>query len=367
MTKRRRPKQPRRHRHEKPRPSPARANIYEVEVAPGLEAVAQDELLAYFAKDVHIFSAENGTIRIRLADEAHGLLGLRTVQSVYHTQHYPIPRPKALLGDQHFRALLRQIALVRELHPADAFESFYIGAAGSHTSVMQRIKSEVAQHTGLTPTEDEGDLHLRIRPASHGTGWETLVRLTPRPLATRAWRLCSFEGALNAAVARAMIRLTQPGPKDVFLNLMCGSGTLLIERANDGPAAFIIGCDTDPHALDCAHINLRAAGHTQTVNLETWDATDLPLGDAMVDALVADLPFGNLTGSHQENVALYPAVLREAARVALPGARFVVITHEVRLMTECVSASDEWRAEDVLRVWLGGLHPRIFVLQRADV
>jgi 23S rRNA G2445 N2-methylase RlmL len=90
----------------------------------------------------------------------------------------------------------------------------------------------------------------------------------------------------------------------------------------------------------------------------------LPFADGCCDALCADLPFGHLVGSHEENVVLYPAMLREAARVARRGASLVVITHEVRLMTAVLAKIEEWRVETVLRVTLGGLHPRIFLLRR---
>jgi 23S rRNA G2445 N2-methylase RlmL len=88
------------------------------------------------------------------------------------------------------------------------------------------------------------------------------------------------------------------------------------------------------------------------------------LPDAGVDALVADLPFGSQVGSHEENVTLYPQILREARRVAKRGARFVVITAEVRLMQGLLAQmGDVWRCERSLRINLGGLQPAIFALR----
>ena len=72
---------------------------------------------------------------------------------------------------------------------------------------------------------------LRVRKADiRRDGWEVLIRLTPRPLSAREWRVCNMEGALNATIAAAMIEMTDPSARRprVF-NLMCGSGTLLIE------------------------------------------------------------------------------------------------------------------------------------------
>jgi 23S rRNA G2445 N2-methylase RlmL len=164
-------------------------------------------------------------------------------------------------------------------------------------------------------------------------------------------------------MAHVMAGLTQPKPNDVVLNVCCGSGTLLIERGMLAPAQRLIGCDISKQALDCAARNVTAwrAGGAE---LYDWDATRLPLEDNSVSALLADLPFGNRVGSHADNRALYPAVLREAARVAKAGARFVVISAEVKLLQATLQAQDAWQVKQTLRVNLGGLQPMIAVMER---
>jgi 23S rRNA G2445 N2-methylase RlmL len=254
-----------------------------------------------------------------------------------------------------------------------------LGAAGSDSAVMTRLKAEISRHTRLREVAEEGDLLVRLRPSPPplpspasggglGGGWESLVRLSPKPLATRDWRVCNIEGSLQATVAHAMALLTKPQPNDVYLNLCSGSGTLLIERALAGKAAQLIGCDINREALICASRNIAAyrkgAGlHAAEIKLHDWDATRLPLPGASVDAIVADLPFGNLVGSHAQNETLYPALLREAARVARPGARFVVISAEIKLMERALTTQSRWVREHALRVHLGGLRPMIFVLR----
>lgn len=338
----------------------------EAEVPEGLEGIAWRELKTVFTDRIEKSgtTGRKGAVRFSYMGNPYQLLKLQTVQAVYFVRHYAIPRPKALLGDQHFKALLAQIAAVRELAPADAYRTFTISAAGSDSSVMMRIKEELGNKIGLT-ADQEGDLLIRLRrPVDGGEGWESLVRLSPRPLATRAWRVCNREGALNAAVAHAMAIFSRPSEYDVFLNMMCGSGTLLIERLAWGAAASIVGYDRDTEALECARKNIEAAGYSEQIKLREGDVTDLDVAAKSVDVIVADLPFGNLVGSHNDNVRLYPAVLTEAARVAKPGARFVLITGEVRLLEELLEESAQWKSEQVIRVGLGGLHPRIYVLTR---
>jgi tRNA (guanine6-N2)-methyltransferase len=374
MNRRPPPRRPQPNRPAKPAPSrkpaPAEPPTHrcEADVPEGLEWVTRDELLERFGERVELVSEgerKPGMLRFDYVGNLYQLTKLQSVQAVYLSRTFPVPRPKALLGDQHFKALLGMIAAVRELSPADAYQTFYISAAGSESSVMTRLKEELAAKTGLKPAFEEGDLLIRIRrPIDEDDGWEVLMRLSPRPLATRPWRVCNREGALNAVVARAMVLLTMPTPEDVFLNVACGSGTLLIERAACGPAQGLTGYDLDEAALQCAARNIEAAGFSERIKLNLGDATDLPLPGKSVDVLCADLPFGHLIGSHDENKALYPALLREAARVAKPGARFALITHEVHLLENLLEDSADWEAIQTIRVALGGLYPRVFLLRR---
>lgn len=295
------------------------------------------------------------------------LLNLRSAVAAYLVTQFDVPRPRALLGNEHFRRLLASFETVRALHPAGAFMSFRFGAAGSDSAVFERLAAQLGAATGLTYDPEEGDLLLRVRPGR--PGWDVLTRLSPRPLSARAWRVCNLTGGLNATVAVAINDLTmnelalknRPSSRR-YLNAMCGSGTLLIERALDGPGGQIIGCDIDPAALACAAQNVRAAGLEANIDLHRADATALPFADGTFDTLTADLPWGDAVGSHAANAALYPAFLKEMARVAAKGASLVVLTHEVKLFERVLAEQKEWRLEREQRVFHGGHHPRLYLL-----
>jgi 23S rRNA G2445 N2-methylase RlmL len=305
-----------------------------------------------------------GAIGVRISGELRPLLGLRAASSVYLVERFAIPRPKALLGDALLRAVAETAASITRMHPAGSFRTLFLSAAGADSAVLRRLKDELAARLGLGVGADDGDLLLRLRRAPDDAGWELLCRLSPRPLATRAWRVCNLEGALNGPAAHAMALLTQPDPDDRYLNLGCGSGTLLVERLLLGPAARAIGCDTDATALACAEANLRAAGLGGRCELHPWDVRNLPLPDSSVSAITADLPFGHLVGSHAANLTLYPALLAEAGRVARPGARAALLSHELRLMERLLADSPSWALEGLTRVDVGGLLPGIFLLRR---
>ncbi|MCX7789609.1 MAG: methyltransferase domain-containing protein [Chloroflexaceae bacterium] len=337
----------------------------EIVVAEGLEPLARREL-GQFGRALRLENDERpGVIRARYTGDLRALSGLRLAASVYLARHFAVPRPRALLGDEHLRLALADCQTVLRLYPQGTFHTLFLSAAGADSAVLLRLKTELARRLGLAVGSDDGDLLLRLRRDEAQTGWEWLVRISPRPLATRSWRVCNMEGALNGPVACAMNLLTAPAAGDVYLNIGCGSGTLLIERLLLAPAKRAIGCDTDPQALACTRANLEAAGVGQWAEVQPWDARALPLPDAAVDVITGDLPFGHLVGSHAQNLELYPALLAEAARVARPGARCALLSHEVRLMERLLADSPVWRVNETILVDLGGLYPRIFVLRRA--
>ena len=289
---------------------------------------------------------------------------LRTINSLYISLYFDVPRPKALLGHQHFHRLLDAIRDVYQLQKA-TFDNFYVSAAGSESSVMQRLKRELGDALNLPEGNENGDLLIRLRRANKG--WETLIRITPRPHATRSWRVCNFEGALNGPVASAMIQLSNPTREDIVVNLACGSGTIMIERLFSTGVSKIIGCDNDGLALACARENLSASSVTGTdISLIHTDIKSLPLPSNFANRLYADLPFGQLVGSHQENVEQYPHIFDEAARIATSDAVFTVITHEVKLMESVLANNRSWYAQQIIKVSLRGLHPRIYVLSKLN-
>lgn len=337
--------------------------LIEAEVAEGLEDTARDEIQQHLGGEIdpRTLCLVKGAVQFSYSGSLTRLAHLRSVNSIYCVLQFAVPRPRALLGHQHLTTLFRALDHVLESAHPGSFASLHLSAAGSDTSIMNRIKDELIRHTGLKLDDVAGDLLIRIRPAS--TGWEVLVRTTPRPLATRGWRACNFEGALNAPTAYALIRLLNVGPDDVLMNIGCGSATLLIEAFNSSPARLSLGCDISQDALQCARLNIRAANLEAIILLEA-DMRALPLQRSSVTALCADLPFGQLVGTHEENQRLYPAMLREAARIAATGARFGLITHEIRLVESLLRDNAHWRVEQVLRVSLRGLHPRIYLLSR---
>ena len=140
----------------------------------------------------------------------------------------------------------------------------------------------------------------------------------------------------------------------------------MIEAYAYRPESQIIGVEINPITLQAAYQNRDAAHIRRRIHLSQADAIRLPFAASYFDVLLADLPFGNLVGSHALNQELYPAVLAEAYRVAKAEAHFALITHEVNLMEQVLGNTQQWIVLDKRKINLRGLHPRIFLLQKSS-
>jgi tRNA (guanine6-N2)-methyltransferase len=327
----------------------------ELEFLPGLESFVTAELKSF---GVHTASQTNKeTLRFDYKGDVKRLFSLRRAVAVYQVLEFSVPRPKALLGDEHLRRLIQTIEEVRALHPNKVFTSFRLSAAGSDSPVFQRLAEVLSGRLNLPFDAKDGNLLFVVRPSVNG--WEVAMRLTPRPLSARGWRVCNLEGGLNATLAVVINDLADVKATDRYLNAMCGSGTLLIELPK---AARVVGVDLSERALECATQNITASGKTDMELLRT-DTTVLPFSDNSFEVVTADVPWGDAVGTHAGNARLYPAFLREMARVTTALARLVVLTHELKLFEKVVTES-VWKVKSQQRVFHGGHYPNIYVLNK---
>ena len=282
---------------------------------------------------------------------------LRMVTALHRVVAFDVPRPKALLADAHVRTVREVLGdVTRDAARRGApFHGVRLEAAGRESPVMQRLAQAYATAVGLPVDLAEGDLKVRVRPGREA-GWEVLVRTTPRPLSARAWRVANLPGGLNACVAAAAWRMLGTTEEDRVVNLACGSGTLLIERAGLGLARHLLGIDVDEAALEAARANLAAAGVQAELRREDATATSLPAGACSV--VVTDPPWGDVHGGETNLEVLYGGLLDEAARILEPGGRALVIVHALRAFDAALAQRrDAWQLDETLRVFHGGHWP----------
>ncbi len=325
----------------------------ECDVPRGVEDVAAEELREYLGRHRWV-ATRPGKVGIEVeTEEAATVVGMGTLAGAWIVQRHATADLHTIASD---RGLHDAINLAARIAQA---ETFSLSAPGVRSRGVRRLARAIARCTGLAEAPD--GLLIRLRRTA---GWEVLVSLSVSPLGDRLWRVSNAPAAMNAPLAAAIVRLTRPAASDRFLNLTCGTGTLAIERALISDAARIVALDIDTRAIRATCANADAAG--VKLSVVRADATRLPLSDRSFDVVVADLPWGFLSGSHDRNVSEYRSILVETGRVTRRRARMALVTNEIRLMQQTLGQlAALWRLVEVRRIEQGKAVPGLFLLRRA--
>src|SRR3989344_363953 len=104
----------------------------------------------------------------------------------------------------------------------------------------------------------------------------------------RTYKVQSLPASLRPSIAHALVWVSEINKDDIFLDPMCGAGTILIERANAGPYRHLLGGDIRQEAVDAALANI--GEKYKPIEAKVWDATSLPLQDKSITKIVSNLP-----------------------------------------------------------------------------
>ncbi len=173
------------------------------------------------------------------------------------------------------------------------------------------------------------------------------VRLTTGISRQHGGREAERTAALRPSAAAALVLLSDPADTDVFLDPMCGAGTILLERAAMGRYELLLGGDIDQGAVDATLANF--GPRHQPRRIERWDATKLPLENSSVTKIVCNLPWGRQISHKAELPQLYGAFLSEAARVLSAGGRMVLLTSEWDILKAALRAEPSLRLEQTIQ------------------
>lgn len=299
-------------------------------------------------------------LRLRTGD-LDAVRSLRSVVAASLRLTVPARRPRELRETSVQQRVGEMLEAIARQRPRQHFTGLRLEAAGSGTEEMRELAAALAERAGV-PVDVDGDLVVRVRRDREHGAWELLLRTTPRPLSTRAWRTVNYPGAVNATIAATVLALMDVGAEDAVLDMTCGSGTFLIEQLHRATPARAVGIDLDPAAIDAARTHQRAARRRGRIDWEVGDARSLPLEGGFT-RILSNPPWGTLHGEHASNEGLLRDLLRRGAELAAPAARMGVLTHEIRRMhTVLEDPAGPWRLEDEHRFFQKGHHPRLFRL-----
>ena len=228
--------------------------------------------------------------------------------------------------------------------------------------------------------EPEGRGQLSVFLRGEGHRCTVSVDTSGELLHFRGYRQEVGRAPLRETLAAGVLRLAKWRPDEPLWDVMCGSGTILIEAAERalglaagrnrhfafeafpsfdaaGFAALprqraavtpsLLGSDLNAGALGTARRNARRAGVVERLRLERLDATKLQPAAGPPGLIIANLPYGKRVGEKSELGALYRG-LGASLRRACPGWRFAFLLEEG---AEWLGLPLEWRE----RVSNGGL------------
>ena len=179
---------------------------------------------------------------------------------------------------------------------------------------LQRVVEQALLARGWHPAS--GRSALDVWAEVHGDDGYISVKLSGNDMAQRPYKQAHIPASLKPTLAYSMVRLSRPHPTDVFLDAMCGAGTILLERALTDRYGYLIGGDISSDALDATVANF--GRKHQPRQFFQWDARTLPLQPNTVDKIVCNLPFGETIGNQSQLTNLYRRCLKEYARVLKP-------------------------------------------------
>lgn len=321
-----------------PRSQPSLPPCYAL-VHPGLEPIAVEEIERDLGGEVK--KTGPGLVVFRVPEIDDRLLKLRTTEDVFlfawgtdqltHRAEDLDRIRRWTARDADWTNLLRLHHTVRPKPKGRPTYRLVTQMEGQHGYLRRDAGKALAQ--GLA-----GKVPDSWRPAEENAAvefWLTIdgstavcgLRLSDRTMRHRTYKLEHRPASLRPSIAAAMVRLAEVRPRHVFLDPMCGAGTLLAEHLAVGQqlrggCAPVWGGDLDFSAVRAAAVNLRRVGPAL---LSRWDATRLPLASAEVDRIVSNPPFGKQLSSPEAVVPLYNAMLREYDRVLRPGGLAVLL------------------------------------------
>jgi tRNA (guanine6-N2)-methyltransferase len=353
-----------------------------IHVVPGLEDLATSSIQsslpgARITETLQHFDERNSLLFLQFYGPPTDLLKSKITEDIFALA---VDLPSIPSGRSGLATIRTQLATSRMLDSAAAIAlaerprrkgkpSFRVVARKSGEHAFRRVdvqraseEAVLAHFSGWRLGSEDAQLELWVHLV--GERFLAAFRLSDNAMRQRSYRQVSLPAALKPTIAYAMVSLSRPQPNDVFLDPMCGTGTILLERAMAARYALLLGGDVDGAALEATRRNV--GKRYQPIELRLWDARRLPLEESSVSALVTNMPFGKQIGSGAENRISYPQLITEWLRVLQPSGRMVLLSGERTLLRETLKRGTGLILERTIPLRVRGLPATVYVLHRAS-
>ncbi len=347
--------------------------LYSIIVSAGLETIAREELSQRFAETGHLKILERKPQRLlfEYTGNPRELLSLRTAENLFlilkrvpkmTRSRSSLAALSSSLARFNFKEMFeccRQVGIKVRKRTPFRVTSRLSGKRNFRRLDLQRVIERVLLERGwyLASSKSALDVWAEV----HGDDGYISIKLSPNDMAQRPYKQVHIPASLKPTLAYSMVRLSRPHPEDVFLDAMCGAGTILLERAFMGRYRYLIGGDISTDALDATMVNF--GRQHQPRQFFHWDARTLPLRANTVDKIVCNLPFGETIGNVSQLTNLYRHCLREYERVLRPRGRMVLLTSQHMLLEDELKQRRSLRVTQRLTVDVRGMRAQMSVVR----
>jgi len=326
---------------------------------PGLQEVAAAELHELEPAAGIDVSPWNATGLLRV--ETNALDAIAAMRTIHHVVEIRGGGRASSLGD------VERVVAETEIPELEHARSFRVTTEHVGSLDVARMKIQGVSGAALvrrygTSVDLEG-FEVNVRVDLHGSHVVVGVQRTRESLGKRLRRARVIRSSLKPTVAAAMIRLAgahEGGGR--LIDPLCGTGTIPIEAAEINPRLEVQACDWDTETVDTARATV--SNHGLEIDVRLGDARALDeIYTRRFDYIVTDPPYGVRLGRRTDIRALYAALLEAFERSLVDAGRLVLIVVKFRAFLRALAPTG-FEIVDERLVDVGGLHPRIFVLDR---
>ncbi|HDD63836.1 MAG TPA: methyltransferase domain-containing protein [Thermoprotei archaeon] len=339
---------------------------------PGLEKIVAREirsLLGDSITEVHYSSLSGRVFCCVKDDNVINLLcrNVKTVEKIYLILH-EVRFNEETCDVNELISSLSSIPLHEYISP---FMSFRVSV--NKLATMEQTSSELARllgqkiieilekHYGFAPTVilDNPDVTFYAEFSRKHfllcidiTGYKVSLR-------DRGYKVYIHPSSLNPIIAYSMFILANPSNGERVLDPLCGSGTILIEAANDLCGSDFIGIDINFKHVLGAKTNALAAGVYSRMHLIVSDATLMDkLFRVKIRYIISNLPYGIRIRLSKRFLRKF---LKALSNIISPGGIACLLSlKNIRDIAENLG----FTVLDHFRIRQGDVYPRIVILTR---
>ena len=347
--------------------------IYSISVSSGLESLARKEILTRYGDtdNLKILKREPQKIVFQFTGNPKDLLELRTAEHLHIIAKHitgmtrsrqsltAIRNAISRLNLQDIINRCRQTGMrLRKRIPFRVICRMS-GQRNFQKRDLQQVVEKVFINRGWQLNRSDPGLDILVE--LHGGDAYISIRISKQYWGERSKKQTHIAHSIKSTIAYGMVSLSQPHPNDIFLDPMCGAGTILLERAFSGRYRYLIGGDISTESLDATKTHF--GRQHQPRQFFQWEAHKLPIQPNSVDKIVCNMIINTKKREAVSEITdFYGNALHQYQNVLKPRGRMVLLTLDPLLLDKHLKHHHTLRVRQKVNVDVSGKRGRIFVI-----